>query len=105
MTPKKDKELTRPFLQGSEAEQLKRFKRLATLAGGQEGSEKGRSLPFAFSAGSASSEAASLGVALDALSAMFCGLVGRDRGLLDSGFEDLVGVLEEWRDAVPKTSE
>lgn len=46
-----------------------------------------------------------LATALDALSAMFCGYLDRDRALLDEGFENLVGVLEEWRDAVPKIQE
>lgn len=40
--------------------------------------------------------------ALAALTVMFCGYLDLDRELLDHGFEDLVGILEEWRDAVPK---
>lgn len=72
-----------------------------TLTGGTEGSAENQTSAVS-SVEPTPSAAASMGTALDALSAMFCGYVGQDRELLDSGFEDLVGILEEWRDAVPK---
>lgn len=76
-----------------------------TLAGGTEGSDESHSSTNSASVAPSQSQAEAMGTALDALSAMFCGYVGQDRKLLDSGFEDLVGILEEWRDAVPKTLE
>jgi len=74
----------------------------ATLEGGTEGSANMVPSTNSVSFAASQSQAEEMGTALDALSAMFCGYVGSDRGLLDSGFEDLVGIVEEWRDAVPK---
>lgn len=76
---------------------------LATVEGGTEGSAKDAKHPPSVSSAVATpSQARMLATALDALSAMFSGYVSLDRELLDTGFEDLVGVVEEWRDAVPK---
>jgi len=78
---------------------LKKALGLDTLEGGTEGSVEHQNAAVS---SATTSQAESMGTALDALSAMFCGYVGQDRKLLDDGFEDLVGILEEWRDAVPK---
>lgn len=73
------------------------------LEGGKAGSIQDAKHPSpASSATPTSSDADMLGIALDALAAMFHGYISRDRALLDEGFEDLVGVLEEWRDEIPK---
>ena len=74
----------------------------ATVEGGTEGSEDAAKPQTAASSAATPSQARMLATALDALSAMFSGYVSQDRELLDSGFEDLVGIVEEWRDAVPK---
>lgn len=75
-----------------------------TVEGGTEGSGNNQSSAISASVVATKSQAEEMGTALDALSAMFCGYVGQDRELLDTGFEDLVGILEEWRDEVPKTT-
>lgn len=80
-----------------------------TVVGGRAGAvvetespkETGDS-PQAHVRNASSADAESMRNALDALTAMFSGYLGSDRKLLDEGFEDLVGILEEWRDAVPK---
>lgn len=74
-----------------------------TLTGGKAGQDNAKH-PHVSIVETSPSQAESLGTALDALSAMFCGYVGNDRALLDSGFEDLVSIIEEWRDAVPKAT-
>lgn len=77
-----------------------------TLTGGTEGKTQNAKHPLASSA--AASQAVSsahtelIRTAHSALSAMVAGFLGQDRELLDSGFEDLVGCIEEMRDAVPK---
>jgi len=73
-----------------------------TVEGGTEGSDESQSSAISASGAVSSLQAHTMGTALDALSAMFAGYVGNDRKLLDDGFEDLVGILEEWRDAIPK---
>lgn len=92
-----------PFLQ-SQKKALQKVLGADTLVGGTVGSqERSKSvLNSASSARPSSTQVESFSTALDALSAMFCGLIGDDRELLDAGFEALVGEVEEWRDAVPK---
>lgn len=73
-----------------------------TVAGGTEGSGY---TPKEYPPASSAQElpgATAMATALDALAAMYHGYVGKDRELLDSGFETLVEVLEEWRDEIPK---
>jgi len=80
-----------------------------TLTGGTEGHTDDAKHPPS-SASSAAPEGflmtrkqASLSrAAHHALSAMIAGYIDNDRRLLDDGFEDLVGLCEEMRDAVPK---
>jgi len=73
--------------------------REATLEGRAEGvSEKDGRSPAA----APSVDASGMRDALDALSAMYSGYLGSDRALLDEGFENLVGIIEVWRDSVPK---
>lgn len=80
---------------------LTKLRALGMLEGGTEGRAKqGRSPSAGVAVLSADAEA--MRAALDALTAMFSGYLGSDRELLDEGFEALVGILEEWRDAVPK---
>jgi len=81
-----------------------------TLAGGTAGSKQ-KAKPSTQSASSVakasdsvSAQAELVRTAHHALSAMVAGFLDKDRELLDSGFEDLVGCLEEMRDAVPKVS-
>jgi len=73
-----------------------------TVEGGTEGSVDNQSSAISASSAPSKSQAEAMGIALDALSGMFSGYVGRDRELLDGAFEDLIGVLEEWRDEIPK---
>jgi len=85
---------------------LKAEGRSSTLAGGTEGSNQApKERPSSASSAGASgvaSDATLCRTAMDALSAMCAGFLGRDRELLDRGFEDLVTAIEEMRDAVPK---
>lgn len=74
-----------------------------TLAGGRGGASRSPEGTAATSAKSV--DAQSIRDAVDALTAMYSGFLGSDRALLDSGFETLVEILEEWRDAVPKISQ
>jgi len=74
-----------------------------TLPGGTGGTEVKKSVEDASTPRDVpSADAESMRSALDALTTMYCGYLGSDRELLDEGFESLVGILEEWRDAVPK---
>jgi len=89
--------------------ELKKQKRLqsamaaATLAGGTEGSVNETPVePPASSVEPIPSIAEEMDMALAALSDMFSGYLQNDRKMLDTGFENLVGIIEEWRDAVPK---
>jgi len=91
------------------AKRLERIRELTgearadTLTGGQGGTEHQASSSLTSASGADGQSATRmLATALDALSAMFCGYLDKDRALLDEGFEDLVGIIEEWRDEVPK---
>lgn len=81
---------------------LKRLQNAVTLEGGTEGRANSQSSAISASSADEPSLAEEMDTALGALSDMFSGYVAKDRALLDKGFEDLVGVIEEWRDAVPK---
>jgi len=82
---------------------LTRKPNLGTVEGGTEGSEQGSTEPPRVSSADLTSDLASeFSIALDALVDMFEGYIRKDRALLDTGFENLVTVIEEWRDAVPK---
>lgn len=75
-----------------------------TLTGGTVGSQEHSKsvLPSVSVAADRSSDVVTLGMALDAVTGMFAAVLLRDRRELDAQFENLVGCVEEWRDAVPK---
>lgn len=75
-----------------------------TLAGGTVGSQE-RSKSVLHSASSVAEPqhgAATLGMALDALWDMYAAVIVQDRKELDSAYETLITVVEDFRDAVPK---
>jgi len=88
---------------------LKTARKASTLMGGTEGStQDAKHHPHSASGAepapskTSASEASLSSDAHHALSAMIAGFISRDRTLLDQGFETLVELIEEMRDAVPK---
>lgn len=78
----------------------------ATLEGGTEGSavrlDEVQSALSASSAVEAPSPVATLDMLLGACVDMFAAVVHQDRPRLDTAYEELVTLCEEFRDAVPK---
>lgn len=91
-----------PHSQATRKKLLTRLGSPVTLEGGTEGSDQDAKHHPLVSSVEASSETDMARAAHDALSAMVAGFIGRDRRLLDEGFEALVECIEEMRDAVPK---
>jgi len=92
-----------PFLKGRQ-KKLTKALGLDTLAGGTAGSqERSQSvLQSASSVAEPRNGTVTLGMCLDALWDIYAAVVTQDRKELDSAYETLVTLLEEFRDAVPK---
>jgi len=94
--------VTNPY-PGQQKNKLTRALGLDTLTGGTEGQGQGAErLRSAFSAEQLREAGATLAISLDALLGMWEAYVAGNRETLDTEFENLVGCIEEWRDAVPK---
>lgn len=94
--------ITNPFIGPAQKRLTKRLG-LDTLVGGAGGHDDTTpEATAALVAEQPSDEEATLAMCLDALLECWQQRIGNDRRLFDKSYEELITMLEVWRDAVPK---